>query len=221
MGFHYKDAPARWRRRPPVSTEACQGFRLAARNTQEQFKLTPSRPPEDMLTLLLQKVSLLMVALVMGGRASRQSPAQSQRPETPPFVDNQAQPVSQQRDQTAPLVDQFAQTHPTASELRTVASVLLRNFAFEEYQFRSAAEVMPADKYGYRPAEGNYGGGFPRDGPKEMRTFGAQVKHVTCPHLPIAGGLDGKKTPPHCDKRRPSPPKTRDQANVFFPDSVK
>src|SRR6266478_1767599 len=145
MGFHYKDAPARWRRRPPVSTEACQGFRLAARNTQEQFKLTPSRPPEDMLTHLLQKVSLLMVALVMGGRASRQSPAQS---------------------------------HPTASELRTVASVLLRNFAFEEYQFRSAAEVMPADKYGYRPAEGNYGGVYPGYGPKEMRTFGEQVKHV-------------------------------------------
>src|SRR6266478_1148525 len=92
MGFHYKDAPARWRRRPPVSTEACQGFRLAARNTQEQFKLTPSRPPEDMLTLLLQKVSLLMVALVMGGRASRQSPAQSQRPETPPLVDNKRNP---------------------------------------------------------------------------------------------------------------------------------
>src|SRR5260370_2576809 len=206
MGFHYKDAPARWRRRPPVSTEACQGFRLAARNTQEQFKLTPSRPPEDMLTHLLQKVSLVMVALVMGGRASRQSPAQPQRPETPPLVDNQAQPVSQQRDQTAPLVDQFAQTHPTASELRTVASVLLRNFAFEEYQFRSAAEVMPADKYGYRPAEGNYGGGFARDRPQEKPTLCGQGENGAPPELPISGGAGRQKTPPRLHKGAPRPP---------------
>lgn len=174
-----------------------------------------------MLTHLLQKVSLLMVALVMGGRASRQSPAQSQRPETPPLVDNQAQPVSQQRDQTAPLVDQFAQTHPTASELRTVASVLLRNFAFEEYQFRSAAEVMPADKYGYRPAEGNYGGVYPGYGPKEMRTFGEQVKHVACANFGFAAELDGKKPPPDCDKGGPSPAKTRDELIVYLRDSFK
>jgi len=80
--------------------------------------------------------------------------AQAQRPDqTTPPVDQSAPPtLEHQRDQTPPLVDQFAQEHPTAAELRTVASALLHNFRFEEYEFRSAAEAMPTEKYGYRPA---------------------------------------------------------------------
>src|ERR1700676_478469 len=103
-------------------------------------------------------ITIVLVATALTGIAFGQSAAQSQEPgETKPLVDQAAQ-APPQPDQTPPLVDQFAQAHPADSELRTVASVLLRNFGFEEYQFRSAAEVMPADKYGYRPAEGNYGG---------------------------------------------------------------
>ena len=80
--------------------------------------------------------------------------AQVQRPdEAAPLVDQAAPPaLEHQRDETPPLVDQFAQENPTAAELRTVASALLHNFRFEEYEFRSAAEAMPTEKYGYRPA---------------------------------------------------------------------
>jgi DinB family protein len=173
------------------------------------------------LTHLLQKVSLLILGFVMGAAALPQSAAQSQEPgETKPLVD-QAAPPPPQRDQTPPLVDQFAQTHPADSELRTVASVLLRNFGFEEYQFRSAAEVMPADKYGYRPAEGNYGGVYPGYGPKELRTFGEQVKHVACSNFAFAAELDGKRPPPGCDTGGPSSAKTRDELVIYLRDSFK
>jgi hypothetical protein len=149
--------------------------------------------------------------------------AQAQRQdEAAPLVDQAAKPaLEQQRDQTPPLVDQFAQEHPTAAELRTVASVLLHNFRFEEYQFRSAAEAMPAEKYGYRPAQGDYGGVYPGYGPKELRTFGEQVKHVACSNFAFAAELDGKKPPAGCDTGGPSPAKTRDELIVYLRDSFK
>ena len=99
--------------------------------------------------------------------AAAPASAQEQRPDkTAPLVDQSAQPAAQQQKQ------------PTAAELSakdTPASAMLRTFRFEEYQFRSAAEAMPADKYGYRPAQGDYGGVFPGYGPKELRTFAEQV----------------------------------------------
>jgi hypothetical protein len=41
------------------------------------------------------------------------------------------------------------------SKKETVASALLRGMEFQEYEVRSAAEAMPEDLYGYRPAEEN------------------------------------------------------------------
>src|SRR5260370_31057305 len=154
-----------------------------------------------MLRLRLMPVCFVVCAALGACSAARaQSPAETTPPEnkrTDPQQSAQQQPaLEQQRDQTAPLVDQFAQTHPTASELKTVASVLLRNFAFEEYQFHSAAEVMPADKYGYRPAEGNYGGGLPRAGPKEDRTLGGAGERAGRGDMRLSGARGRKKTPP-------------------------
>jgi len=149
----------------------------------------------------------------------------AQSPTTDPQQSAQQQPARQQQgDQTAPLVDQQAQKYPTAAELsarETVASALLRNFGFEEYQFRSAAEAMPADKYGYRPAQGNYGGVYPGYGPKELRTFAEQVKHVACANFGFSAELDGKTPPPNCDTGGPSPAKTRDELIVYLHDSFK
>jgi hypothetical protein len=148
-------------------------------------------------------------------------PARAQNPaETTPPEHKRTDP-QRPRDETPPLVDQFAQQHPTAAELRTVASVLLRNFAFQEYEFRSAAEAMPVDKYGYRPAKGEYGGVYPGYGPKELRTFGEQVKHVACSNFAFAAELDGKKPPAACDKGGPSPAKSRDELVVYLRDSFK
>jgi DinB superfamily len=168
---------------------------------------------------------LMPVCFVACAALSACAATLAQSPTTGPQQSAQQQPAPQQQgDQTAPLVDQQAQKYPTAAELsarETVASALLRNFGFEEYQFRSAAEAMPADKYGYRPAQGNYGGVYPGYGPTELRTFGEQVKHVACANFGFSAELDGKTPPPNCDTGGPSPAKTRDELIVYLHDSFK
>ncbi len=170
------------------------------------------------MTHLLQRVSLLMVALVAGGTALHRSRAQNPSETTPP-EHKRTDPQ-----QASPAEQPPAKKQPTAAELsakETPASAMLRTFEFEEYQFRSAAEAMPADKYGYRPAQGDYGGVFPGYGPKELRTFGEQVKHVACSNFGFSAELDGKTPPPDCDKGGPSPAKTRDELIVYLRDSFK
>jgi DinB superfamily len=128
------------------------------------------------------------------------------------------EPAAQAQQSTAPTRE------PTAAELSakdTVSSALLRTFEYEEYEFRSAAEGMPAEKYGYRPAPGDYGGVFPGYGPKELRTFAEQVKHVACANLGFSAELDGKQPPPACDKGGPNPAKTRDELLAYLRDSFK
>jgi len=170
----------------------------------------------------MPRLRLMPVCFVVCAALSACAATLAQSPTTDPQQSAQQQLAPQhQRDQTPPLVDQFAQENPTAAELRTVASALLHNFRFEKYEFRSAAEAMPAEKYGYRPAQGDYGGVYPGYGPKELRTFGEQVKHVACSNFAFAAELDGKKPPAGCDKGGPSPAKTRDELIVYLRDSFK
>ena len=175
--------------------------------------------------MVRSRVRLTFVAVGVAVATLAAGHAFGQSPTTDPQQSAHQQPAPQQQgDQTAPLVDQQAQKYPTAAELsarETVASALLRNFGFEEYQFRSAAEAMPADKYGYRPAQGNYGGVYPGYGPKELRTFAEQVKHVACANFGFSAELDGKTPPPNCDTGGPSPAKTRDELIVYLHDSFK
>jgi hypothetical protein len=149
-------------------------------------------------------VILVMIASVIG-TAWAQSPNETQR-------------------EIPPLEDTKAEQNPTAAEMsakESVASSLLRNFEHEEYEIRSAAEAMPADKYNYRPRAGNYGGVYPGYGPKELRTFGEQVKHVACANFAFAAELDGKEPPPQCDTGGPSPAKTREELIIYLRDSFK
>jgi len=89
---------------------------------------------------------------------------------------------------------------PSASELskrETISSAFLRGMKYQEYQIRSAAEAMPEEKYGYRPAEGKFKNEKPEFGPAEVRTFAEQIKHVACANFAFAAELDGQK-PPTC-----------------------
>jgi hypothetical protein len=109
------------------------------------------------LKLFFLAIGFAAALLAICSAARAQSPIETTPPE-------HKRTESQQRDQTAPLVDQQAQKYPTAAELsakETPASAMLRTFEYEEYEFRSAAEGMPAEKYGYRPTQGDYGGDFP------------------------------------------------------------
>ena len=117
----------------------------------------------------------------------------------------------------------FAQSkQPTAAELskkETIGSALLSEVTNQEYELRSAAEAMPADKYNFRPAEGMFKGEHPDYGPAQVRTFGELVKHVACSNFGFAAEMDGKTPPARCDMGGPSPAKTRSELLTYLKDS--
>jgi uncharacterized damage-inducible protein DinB len=124
------------------------------------------------------------------------------------------------RAQSAPQAE--PQREPTAAEMskkETVASAFLRGLQYQEYEVRSAAEAMPEEKYGYRPAEGKFKNEKPEFGPAEVRTFAQQVKHVACANFAFAAELNGKEPPPGCDKDGPSPAKTKKELLIYLRDS--
>jgi uncharacterized damage-inducible protein DinB len=104
------------------------------------------------------------------------------------------------------------QEQATASKLsknETPGRAIIRTFDNQEYEFRSAAEAMPEDKWNYRPARGMFENEKPEFGPAEVRTFAEQVKHVACANFAFAAELDGTKPPDACDKGGPNPARAR------------
>ncbi len=111
---------------------------------------------------------------------------------------------------------------PTAAELsrdETPGKAVTRQFEYQEYEIRSVAEAMPADKWGYRPAPGLFKNEKPDFGPAEMRNFGEQIKHVACSNFAFAAELDGTTPPNACDKGGPSPAKTGAELLVYLRES--
>ena len=99
------------------------------------------------------------------------------------------------------------QKQPTSAELsktETPGKALLRIFGYEEYEFRSAAEAMPEEKWSYRPAPGLFKNEKPEFGPSDVRTFAEQVKHVACAQFAFFNQIEGKVPPEHCEKGGPS-----------------
>jgi uncharacterized damage-inducible protein DinB len=130
---------------------------------------------------------------------------------------NAGRPVRAQSTQQAE-----SQREPTAAEIskkETVATAFLRGFQSQEYEVRSAAEAMPEEKYGYRPAEGKFKDEKVEGGPSEVRTFAQRVKHVACSNFAFAAELDGKTPPPGCAKDGPSPAKTKKELLIYLRDS--
>jgi hypothetical protein len=111
---------------------------------------------------------------------------------------------------------------PSAAELsknETPAKAIMRTFGYQDYEFRSAAEALPAEKWDYRRAAGMFENEKPQFGPSEVRTFGEQVKHVACANFAFAAELNGTKPPDACDKGGPSPAKTRAELLTYLRDS--
>jgi hypothetical protein len=164
-----------------------------------------------LLSATMALAGLFLAAAVVEAQSSQPPfPAQSQRPD-------QTKPLEDKSVQGAP-----PQNEPTAVEMskkETVASAFLRGLQYQEYEVRSAAEAMPEEKYGYRPAEGKFKNENPEFGPAEVRTFAQQVKHVACSNFGFAAELDGKTPPPGCDKDGPSPAKTKKELLIYLRDS--
>ena len=115
-----------------------------------------------------------------------------------------------------------ASHQPTAAELsrdETPGKAIMRTFEFQEYDVRSAAEVMPEDKWDFRPAPGMFKNEKPEFGPAEVRTFREQMKHVACSNFGFAAEFDGTKPPEGCDKNGPSPAHTKAEILTYLRDS--
>jgi len=120
------------------------------------------------------------------------------------------------------LLTAQGQKQPTAAELsknETPGKAFTRFFGYQEYQFRSAAEAMPEEKWNYRPAPGLFKDEKPQFGPAEERTFAEQVKHVACSNFSFAAFLDGTHPPEGCDKGGPSPARSRVELLNYLRDS--
>ena len=114
------------------------------------------------------------------------------------------------------------QRPPTSAELsrsETPGKALARQFGYQEYEVRSAAEAMPSEKWDYRPAQGLFKNEKSEFGPAEVRTFAEQVKHLACSNFAFAAELDGTKPPDRCDQGGPSPAKTPTELLVYLRDS--
>ena len=85
---------------------------------------------------------------------------------------------------------------------------------------RSAAEAMPEERYGYRPAAGKFKNEKPEFGPAEVRAFAQQVKHVACSNFAFSAELDGQTSPAGCDKDGPGPAKAKRELLIYLRDSL-
>jgi hypothetical protein len=164
--------------------------------------------PEDFVVKVSPLRAILVASLLAVAGLSCAIPAGAQDPD--------ALKQATQEMRTTPARE------PTAAELsknETVGTALMRTFGSQEYEFRSAAEAMPEDKYNFRPeAPVKFTEAAPF-GPTELRTFAEQIKHVACSNFAFAAELDGKTPPPGCDKSGPSPAKTRAQLLTYLRDS--
>src|SRR2546425_662257 len=67
-----------------------------------------------------------------------------------------------------------------------MAATVAQRFTMIERSFVSLAEAMPAEKYAFKPANGEF---------KDVRNFGEQVKHVACANFAFFNEIE-KKEPP-------------------------
>lgn len=83
-------------------------------------------------------------------------------------------------------------------------------FMMIERSFVELADAMPAEKYGFKPTNGEF---------KNVRTFGEQVKHVACANFAFFNEIEGKEPPAACAAGGPSPAKTKAELMAYLRES--
>ena len=91
-----------------------------------------------------------------------------------------------------------------------MAATVAQWFTMIEKSFVGLADAMPADKYAFRPTNGEF---------KGVRTFGEQVKHVACANVAFFNEIEKKAPPDGCETGGPSPAKTKAELMVYLRDS--
>jgi len=104
-----------------------------------------------------------------------------------------------------------AQQMPKPEPPRTLNQVMDRALSNAEKEFMSAVEVMPEDKYGYAPTDGEF---------KGVRTFAGQVKHVAASNYEFGGAILQEKPPVDFGgEEGPASIKTKAEIVQFLKDS--
>ena len=89
----------------------------------------------------------------------------------------------------------------------SMAATVAQSFSMIERSFVSLADAMPAEKYGFKPTNGEF---------KEARTFGEQVKHVACGNFAFFNEIEKKEPPPGCATGGPSPAATKAELMTYL-----
>src|SRR5512136_1415193 len=98
----------------------------------------------------------------------------------------------------APLT--FAARGVAEERIDPMAATVAQWFTMIERSFVSLADAMPAERYGFKPTNGDF---------KHVRTFGEQVKHVACGNFAFFHEIEKKEPPSGCATGGPSPATTK------------
>lgn len=106
----------------------------------------------------------------------------------------------------------YGQAMPKPEPPRTVQQVLDRALTNVEHEFVPAAEVMPEEKFGYAPTDGEF---------KGVRTFAQQIKHVAATNYEIAAAILQVKPPIEIGDDEAGPASIQSKADIikFLKDS--
>jgi len=104
----------------------------------------------------------------------------------------------------------FAAHAAMQESIDPMAAAVAHSFTMIERSFISLADAMPAEKYGFKPTDGEF---------KEARTFGEQVKHVACANFAFFNEIEKKEPPSECATGGPSPAATKAELMTYLRES--
>jgi len=103
-----------------------------------------------------------------------------------------------------------AQALAGQEELDPTAASMAPVFSMIERQFVGLADAMPADRYDFKPTDGEF---------EESRTFAEQVKHVACANFAFFNEIEGKEPPAGCVTGGPSSATTKAELVTYLRES--
>ena len=108
----------------------------------------------------------------------------------------------------APLT--FAASAVAQERIDPMAATVAQWFTMIDRSFVSLADAMPAERYGFKPTDGEF---------KDVRTFGEQVKHVACANFAFFNEIERKEPPSLCATGGPRPAKTKAELMTYLRES--
>jgi len=95
-------------------------------------------------------------------------------------------------------------------QIDPMAATVAQWFTMIEQSFIALADAMPAEKYGFKPTNGEF---------EHVRTFEEQVKHVACANFAFFNQIEKIEPPAECSMGGPSPAKTKAELMIYLRES--